>query len=49
MQLKQNARQKRLLRKKFSKLASSVLVAKDGINQQSDGNKLNCWAKHFEK
>ena len=37
------------LLKKFSKPASSVLVAKDDITQQSDGNKLNRWAEHFEE
>ena len=38
----------RLLKKKFSKPASSALVAKDGITPQSDGDKLNRWAEHFE-
>ena len=38
-----------LLKKKFSKPASSALVAKDGITLQSDGDKLNRWAEHFEE
>ena len=39
----------RLLQKKFSKPASSTLVAEDGTSVQSDREKLNCWAKHFEE
>ena len=38
-----------LLKKKFSKPASSALVAKDGISLQSDGDILYCWAEHFEE
>ena len=38
-----------LLKKKFSKPASSPLVAKDGIIPQSDGDKLNCWAEYFKE
>ena len=37
------------LLKKFSKPASSALVAKDGITLQSDGDRLNRWAEHFEE
>ena len=37
------------LKKKLSKPASSALVAKDGITLRSDGDKLNCWAEHFEE
>ena len=39
----------RLLQRKFSKPTSSTLVAKDGTSVQSDRDKLNCWAKHFEE
>ena len=39
----------RLLGKKFSKPASSNLVAKDGRVLQSDGDKLNRWAEHFQE
>ena len=39
----------RLLQKKFSKPASSTLVAKDGTSVQSDRDKLNRWAEHFEE
>ena len=39
----------RLLMKKFSKPASSTLVTKDDITLQSDGDKLNQWAEHFEE
>ena len=39
----------RLLQKKFSKPASSTLVAKDGTTLQSDEDKLNRWAEHFEE
>ena len=28
---------------------SSALIAKDGITLQSDGDKLNRWAEHFEE
>ena len=38
-----------LLQKKFSKLASSTLVAKDGTSVLSDRDKLNRWAEHFEE
>ena len=38
-----------LLQKSLSKPASSVLVAKDGGTLQSDGDKLNCWVKHFQE
>ena len=38
-----------LLKKKFSKPASSALVAKDGITLQGDRDKLNRWAEHFEE
>ena len=38
-----------LFGKKFSKPASSSLVAKDGSVLQSDGDKLNCWAEHFQE
>ena len=39
----------RLLQKKFSKPASSTLVAKDGTTLQSEEDKLNHWAEHFEE
>ena len=39
----------RLLGKKFFKPASSNLVAKDGRVLQSDGDKLNRWAEHFQE
>ena len=39
----------RLLGKKFSKPASSNLVANDGRVLQSDGDKLNRWAEHFQE
>ena len=39
----------RLLGKKFFKPASSNLVAKDGRILQSDGDKLNRWAEHFQE
>ena len=38
-----------ILKKKFSMPASSTLVAKYGITRQSDEDKLNCWAEHFEE
>ena len=38
-----------LLGKKFSKSASSNLVAKDDIILYSGGDKLICWAKHFQE
>ena len=37
------------LKMKFSKPFPSALVANDGITLQSDGDKLNCWAEHFEE
>ena len=39
----------RVLGKKFSKPASSNLVAKDGRVLQSDGDKLNHWSEHFQE
>ena len=36
-----------VLQKKFSKPASSALVAKDGKTLQSSRDKLNRWAEHF--
>ena len=38
-----------LLGKKFSKPASSNLVAKDGRVLRSDGDKLNRWAENFQE
>ena len=35
-----------LLEKKFSKPASSSLLAKIGTTLQNDGEKLNRWAEH---
>ncbi|MDA8001968.1 MAG: reverse transcriptase domain-containing protein [Alphaproteobacteria bacterium] len=37
----------RLLQKKFSKPASSTLVAEDGTILQTDRDKLNRWVEHF--
>ena len=42
-------RELRLLKKKFSKPASSTLLAKDGTTLQSDSAKLNRWAEHFNE
>ena len=39
----------RLLQKKFSKAASSILMAKDSTPLHSDGDKLNRWAEHFKE
>ena len=39
----------RLSKKKFSKPASSTLVAKDGTTLQRDGDKLNRWAEYFKE
>ena len=35
------------MQKKFSKPASSTLVAEDGTILQSDRDKLNRWVEHF--
>ena len=37
----------RLLKQKFSKPASSTLIAKDSATLHSDGDKLNRWAEYF--